>query len=1027
MPYTKPSYQELEEKVQRLEEELSGYRKKESQKSHDCQNSWIMLHDVTGQKSGQDALAESEAKYKLLAENVADVIWTVDTQGRFTFVTPSVQQVFGYTQQEAIGAYFTDSLPAAEAKQARQFLADWLSGESGEDLGAAPQRVELRQRRKDGSLFWTEVLFTTLRNDAGELIGFQGSTRDISKRKQVEDALRSSLEREQEYWKILNAAIDGFWVLNLEGQLLEVNHAAAAMLGYTREEMAQLTIQDIDVSDDAQAVRFRINRIREDGQAVFETQHQKEDGSVIDVEVSAIHHPHHDDRLVAFSRDITERKRHEAEQQVTLELLRHLSTSRDLQDLLGKTVPLIRDWFSCEAVGIRLRDGDGYPFFETCGFPEDFLVAQQDECPLEVQREPGKDGYGKAVSDCLCAQVLEGRFEAARPFITEQGSFWTNSLSRIQAWGKGPGRWTRSMSTCLERGFESVALIPMRHGTEMLGLLQVHDSRLDLFDEHRVQLLERLAQKLALGVINHRVSQALRESEKQYRTIFEMAPVGILMSDVSGTVYDINPTMVQIVGASSTWEAMDHLQDIGRAFYVRPDRREELIERLKAQEEVTGFEFEARRIDGSHVWVSTNARLRNRSEGERRPIDFFAMIYDITEWKRAEKRLIEAKQEAEAANKAKSEFLANMSHEIRTPLNGIMGMIQLMQETPLNGEQSEYVETALKSTRRLNRLLSDLLDLSKIEANKLQLKEEEIQLDEVRQSILDIFTQTARKKGNDLSMTVDAALPDRLLGDGTRLIQILFNLVGNAVKYTNEGQVRVQTSLLPGAAPETCRVLFTVEDTGSGIPEDMLEHVFETFTQVQETGSSYSRQHEGAGLGLPLVKRLIALMGGNASIVSHKGQGTAVYVSLPFRIPQAAALEASHRNLEEAGSSSRAWRILVVDDDEATRLQVKRLLEKQAYVVQVADNGEQAISALAQATFDCVFMDVQMPQMDGVTATQRFRARHGESRTMPIIALTAYAMSGDRDKLLEAGMDDYIAKPVDKNELREVLRRNLSE
>jgi CheY-like chemotaxis protein/anti-sigma regulatory factor (Ser/Thr protein kinase) len=277
-----------------------------------------------------------------------------------------------------------------------------------------------------------------------------------------------------------------------------------------------------------------------------------------------------------------------------------------------------------------------------------------------------------------------------------------------------------------------------------------------------------------------------------------------------------------------------------------------------------------------------------------------------------------------------------------------------------------------------------------------------------------------------LTLHVEDDVPDAVESDGARLRQILFNLVGNAVKYTNEGQVRVQASLLPGAAPETCRVLFTIEDTGSGISEDMLEHVFETFTQVQETGSSYSRQHEGAGLGLPLVKRLIALMGGNASIVSHKGQGTAVYVSLPFRSRQAAALEASHRNPEEACSSSRAWRILVVDDDEPTRLQIKRLLEKQACIVQVADNGEQAISALAQATFDCVLMDVQMPRMDGVTATQRFRARHGESRTVPIIALTAYAMSGDRDKLLEAGMDDSIAKPVDKNELREVLRRNLS-
>jgi signal transduction histidine kinase len=375
------------------------------------------------------------------------------------------------------------------------------------------------------------------------------------------------------------------------------------------------------------------------------------------------------------------------------------------------------------------------------------------------------------------------------------------------------------------------------------------------------------------------------------------------------------------------------------------------------QGEQIQVEYQLKRKDGTPVWCSLSGKALNPADLAQGVI---WVVDELESRKALEQDLIAAKEISETANRAKSEFLANMSHEIRTPLNGIMGMLQLMQTTQLDTEQEEYIQMAVQSTRRLNRLLTDILDLSRIEAGKMEIREEEFRPDEVLQSLRDIFLQICQQNNNQLFIGWDHTLPATLVGDNTRLLQILFNLVGNAVKYTENGEVNVQAVPLPPKEQGRVTILFTVEDTGPGVPENMIDQIFETFKQAHYKVSPYSRQYEGAGLGLPLVKRLVNLMDGNMSFSSQEGTGTTVYVSLPFKNPDSLLKKFEPNEAEDKATSVTGVHILLVDDDLVTQRHISVLLEKLGFEVSIAEDGHKALSALEKNHYDCILMDVRM-------------------------------------------------------------------
>ncbi len=512
---------------------------------------------------------------------------------------------------------------------------------------------------------------------------------------------------------------------------------------------------------------------------------------------------------------------------------------------------------------------------------------------------------------------------------------------------------------------------------------------------------------------------SIRRKEYEFRLLAESMPQIVWVCSPDGSNIYFNQQWVDYTGLT-----LEESYGNGWNKPFHPDDQQAAMSAWRnATKNNAAYVLESRlrRADGAYEWWLIRGVPIFEEHGDI--LKWFGTCTNIEGLKQSEAKLIQAKKAAEAASVAKSEFLANMSHEIRTPLNGVLGMLQLLETTRPTVEQKEYLLAAIQSSRRLTRLLSDILDLSRIEAGKLVIEEVEFEVMNQKQSVMELFEAPAKQKCLELNFVIDEQLPPKLLGDEARLRQIFFNLVGNAIKFTEKGRVLIEASplTLPGKSP--AKVLFMVQDTGVGIPPDRLKDIFEPFVQAE---GSYTRRFQGAGLGLSIVRKLVGILSGDISIDSAPGEGTTVYLSLPFKLPSAGqGLIASPQPNAQPTVETRL-RVLFAEDDKISLLSGKKMLEKSGYVVTTAVDGQEALQRLSEQAFDLILMDIQMPVMDGVEATKLIRASGASYADIPIIAMTAYAMAGDKEKFLAAGMNDYISKPADITELRAVIERMMS-
>jgi signal transduction histidine kinase/streptogramin lyase/ActR/RegA family two-component response regulator len=395
---------------------------------------------------------------------------------------------------------------------------------------------------------------------------------------------------------------------------------------------------------------------------------------------------------------------------------------------------------------------------------------------------------------------------------------------------------------------------------------------------------------------------------------------------------------------------------------------------------------------------------------------------------RQKREIEELLRQSQEISRLKSEFLANMSHEIRTPMNGVIGMTQLVLNTSLDAEQRDYIATVRDSAEALMVVINDILDFSKIEAGKLALAHEPFPVRKFVADALMVFAWKAQERHLSLLQRVDPAVPDILVGDADRLRQVLLNLLGNAMKFTEQGEIAVAVTCPQGAAPGAggvCRVQFSVQDTGSGIPRESQVMIFEAFAQAD---GSIRRRQGGTGLGLAICSKLVGLMGGHISVESAPGLGSTFEFTVPLAVATdgaaAPSIETKPDPPEEPPPAELPLRILLAEDNAINQKLAKKMLDKPGHILTVVDNGRSAWEAAVSGDFDLILMDLQMPEMDGFEATAHIReAELASGRHTPIVALTAHAMSGDREQCLRAGMDDYISKPIDFQALMVVIRK----
>jgi len=515
-----------------------------------------------------------------------------------------------------------------------------------------------------------------------------------------------------------------------------------------------------------------------------------------------------------------------------------------------------------------------------------------------------------------------------------------------------------------------------------------------------------------------RSEQKLTESEIRIKKFLESLPLGVYVLGTDGKPYYANNKSGEILGkgimAGTTTGELPRIYQtyIAGTNTLYPADRLPVVRALNGEKNICVEDME---IDRDNTRIPLRINATNISNSKGKPEYAIAVFEDVTDIREAEKKLKEAKKLAEESSLLKEAFLANMSHEIRTPMNAILGFTDLLLKKNLGEQEKDYVQTIKTSGENLLRIINDILDVSKITSGMMTFETHPLSIRELFTSLNAMMTPRAREKKLFLSFAFDSNVPYTVLGDPTRLTQIIVNLVGNAIKFTKEGSISVFAKNLEEDA-SGYKVEFSVQDTGIGIPPDKLDQVFDRFTQAE---SHTTRHYGGTGLGLNIVKQLVELQGGTVGVRSTVGTGSVFTFMLPFKRATGSVAVNGGTETEKNIAELATRRILVVEDNPVNVKFIFSLLEEYSIKPDLAGNGKEAVEKVKSGSYDVVLMDIEMPEMNGYQATAAIR--NDLKSNIPIIAMTAHAMAGEREKCLGLGMNGYISKPIRENILFETL------
>jgi len=933
----------------------------------------VHVEDITERRQAEQALRESEERFRAMADSCPIGIWVTDARGKAGFINRAYREFSGALSNRVDESEWESRLHEEDAPE---FLEQFKRAHQEHTIF----KCEQRSRRRDGEWRWMESVAVPRFSSNGEFLGLVGTTKDFTERRQAEQTTQNSREFAQ---STIDALSSHICVLDETGVIIAENQAWKDFGEANKpEHCVQAEPADAWRSSIGTGANYLDVCRRSEGEDAGEAQDFADGIEAVlrgERNLYSREYPCHSPnvqrwflgrvtrffsngipRVVVEHINITERK--QAEQALQFQL----SLNRAIKEGTLDGILVITDDKRIASHNRKFKEIWQFPELETIeNMPDSFIG---DQAPV------------------VLSAVLER--------VKDPDAF----LKRIQELNDNPN----------ENDHREVELKDGRtiehYSTSLHGEGGQHLGRAWFFRD----ITER---KLS--------DQALRISEEKFRQLAENIREVFFIMTPSGTeLLYISPAAEELWGVT--------LESIYRnrmvcADMIHPDDREQalLLTERQSRGELVTSEYRIRTPDGKEKWIRGRTFPIRDQAGELTRV--VGIAEEITEQKHYELDLIRARQEAEAADQAKSEFLANMSHEIRTPMNGVIGMTGLLLDTELTAGQRRYAEIARASGESLLQIINDILDFSKMEAKKLELETIDFDLRVLLDNFAAMLSSTAEAKGIELLSVADPAVPTQLRGDPGRLRQILTNLTGNAIKFTEKGEVVVRVALAEDGESD-CLLRFSVRDTGIGIAKDKIGILFDKFSQAEV---STTRKYGGTGLGLAISKQLVELMGGEVGVTSQEGRGSEFWFTVRLGRSSEMGSQSVGALTESQSTALLNARILVAENNSTNREVALGMLANLGLTANAVDNGAEALAALEAAPYDLVLMDVRMPVMDGIEATRRIRDPRSEvlNREIPIVAMTANAMDADRERCLAVGMNDFVPKPVSKLVLRDALSR----